>query len=157
MGTRDRVKQGIHIKTTHPPHTTPGGTTVERQSRVSVTDGQRKPVYLGVRIRDNQTITKFMLGNVDMTLNDPNHPKDTSASAVLNSLERYRADGETWSAWKIQPVHLPQNLSNFKTEFGVDHPDLDGQTVMWAVVYADEPAGFAGDHVYIGYADVTPP
>jgi len=151
MSSLEKLKQGIKIKTTTHPHSTAKG--VERASRVKILEAKPGIVKLGVRIRNGQTITVFKLDRVDMM--DGHHPIDPAVGSELNLVDRFKMDGETWVGWTIQEVDLPGNLSNFRTEFGLNPPDLDGQTLMWAVTYTKER--FDGDHVYVGYADVTPP
>jgi hypothetical protein len=150
-----RVAQGIKIKTQHPP--TIIGADVVRKSRVKV-EAERDAVKLAVRIRADQEITKFILGvgahAVDML--DANHPYAADVQTELESLPRFQCDGEKWIAWRVSKNDLPHNLANFRTEFGLSNPDTDGQTVMWAVVYETDPNSFGGEHVFVGYADVSP-
>ncbi len=149
-GLTRRIKQGIKIKTLTKKAANGG---IERTSRVNVDKGAvlKDEVKLGVRIRSGQKITKFMLDKKDIF----SIGYDTQVEQDLAAQKRFEMDGEEWRGWRISTKQLPANLGNFPTEFALTPADPEGQTVMWAVVYAGDPEGFASEHVYIGYADVS--
>ena len=148
-GFMARAKQGIRIKTKKIERTNGG---VERESTVSVVvddPAKIREVKLGVRLATGQRVTKFEWPHLNVL---PLY--DAAVAAELNAVDKFKMDGEEWAGWRVPSAKLP-GLNGFKTAFGLSPAIPEGQTVMWAVVYHDEP--FSGDHVYIGYADVTPP
>ena len=145
-----RTKQGIRIKTKKIQGKNGG---VERESRVTVSVDEttiKDYIKLGVRIGEEQEVTKFSLGRFRVL----SVSRDNLVEEELNGVDKFKMDGEKWVAWRIPTKALP-GLNGFRTSFGLSRAIPEGQTVMWAVAYGDEP--FSGEHVYIGYADVTPP
>jgi hypothetical protein len=149
MGVRGRKpRQGIRIKT---KHIKAAGGGVRRESRVKVDEKEpRGAIHLGVRIGERQRLTEFFLDDLAVH----RLPYNQEAQDLLNTLDAFKLDGERWSAWTIPKDKIP-SLEGFETSFGLTPARADGQTVMWAVAYARET--FAGEHVFIGYADVTRP
>jgi hypothetical protein len=145
-----RTKQGIRIKTKKIQGRNGG---VERESRVTVSVDEttiKDYIKLGVRIGEEQEVTKFSLGRFRVL----SVSRDNLVEEELNGVDKFKVDGEKWVAWRIPTKALP-GLNGFQTSFALSRAIPEGQTVMWAVAYGDEP--FSGNHVYIGYADVTPP